>query len=323
MSVLLWLLAGILLIPVALVLFSAWVAWSAERAVPACGQFIEIDGARIHYLDRGQGPAIVMIHGLGGQLQNFSHSILARLTGEFRVILVDRPGSGYSTRPRGASAGLRAQGDTIAALLRALNLDRPLLVGHSLGGAVALAVALEHPDCVGALGLIAPLTHPPRTVPAPFLRLALRSKMLRWMAGWTVAVPLSLLKGPEMLAYVFSPDTPPADFAVTGGGQLGLRPWTFYATSSDMVAVTEDLPSMVERYGTLRMPVAVLFGQADRILNWQEHGAALKGKVPDLELTLVPGGHMLPITAPDPTVEWLRGLARRTGRAASCCTSTI
>jgi pimeloyl-ACP methyl ester carboxylesterase len=314
-SALLVLPAGLLLIAAGLALFSAWAAWRAEKAVPPCGRIIEIDGARIHYLDQGQGPTIVMIHGLGGQLQNFSHSLLERLTGEFRVILVDRPGSGYSTRPSGASADLRAQADTLAAFIRALSLDRPLLVGHSLGGAVALAVALDHPDCVGALGLIAPLTHPPRTVPAPFLRLALRSKVLRWIAGWTVAVPLSLLKGPEMLAYVFSPDAPPADFAVAGGGQLGLRPWTFYATSSDMVAVNEDLPGMAERYSSLRMPVAVLFGQDDRILNWQEHGVALEGKVPDLSINLVPGGHMLPVTIPDRTVEWLRVLARRTGRA--------
>jgi pimeloyl-ACP methyl ester carboxylesterase len=313
MSLLLTLLIGLLLVAAALALFTAWMALRAEQAVPPCGRFIEINGMRIHYLDQGRGPAVVMVHGLGGQLQNFSHSLLERLTGEFRVILVDRPGSGYSTRPRGASAGLKAQGDTIAAFLRALNLDRPLLVGHSLGGAVALAVALDHPGCIGALGLAAPLTHPPRTVPAPFLRLALRSKALRWAAAWTLATPLSLLKGPEMLAYVFSPDTPPADFAVAGGGRLGLRPRTFYATSSDMVAVSEDLPRMAERYGTLRMPVAVLFGQDDRILSWREHGATMEEKVPNLDLTVIPGGHMLPVTAPDRTAEWVRGVALREG----------
>jgi pimeloyl-ACP methyl ester carboxylesterase len=313
MSLLLTLLIGLLLVAAALALFTAWMALRAEQAVPPCGRFIEINGMRIHYLDQGRGPAVVMVHGLGGQLQNFSHSLLERLTGEFRVILVDRPGSGYSTRPRGAPSGLRAQGATIAAFLHALDLDHPLLIGHSFGGAVALAVALDHPGCVGALGLIAPLTHPPRTVPAPFLRLALRSRLLRWIAAWTLATPLSLLKGPEMLAYVFSPGAPPADFAVAGGGQLGLRPWTFFATTSDMVAVNEDLPRMAERYGTLRMPVAVLFGRDDRILSWREHGAAMEEKVPDLDLTVIPGGHMLPVTAPDRTAEWVRGVALREG----------
>jgi hypothetical protein len=97
-SALLVLPAGLLLIAAGLALFSAWVALRAEKAVPPCGRFIEIDGARIHYLDQGQGPAIVMIHGLGGQLQNFSHSLLERLTGA-GAILEDRPGSHYRHSP--------------------------------------------------------------------------------------------------------------------------------------------------------------------------------------------------------------------------------
>ena len=99
MSLLLVPLVGLLIIATGLALFSAWVAWRAERAVPPCGRFMEINGARIHYLDQGQGPTIVMVHGLGGQLQNFSHSLLGRLTGEFRVILADPPGCRYRHRP--------------------------------------------------------------------------------------------------------------------------------------------------------------------------------------------------------------------------------
>ncbi len=311
MSLVLLALALILLVVAGLVLFTAWTARAVEKAVPPQGQFIDVEGSRIHYLDRGQGPTIVMIHGLGGQLANFSHSLLDRLTDEFRVILVDRPGSGYSIRPRGASARLRVQGDTIARFIRALDLDSPLLVGHSLGGAVALAVALDHPECVGGLGLIAPLTDPPKAVPAPLAGLAVRSTILRWMVAWTLATPASLLKGNEALAYVFGPDTPPSDFATAAGGRLGLRPRTFYATSSDMVAVNEDLTGMVERYGELQMPVAILFGRDDRILDWRQHGADMSDKVPGLELTLIPGGHMLPVTAPEQTAEWLRALARK------------
>lgn len=109
------------------------------------------------------------------------------------------------------------------------------------------------------------------------------------MVAWTLATPASLLKGNEALAYVFGPDTPPSDFATAAGGRLGLRPRTFYATSSDMVAVNEDLPGMVERYGALQMPVAILFGRDDRILDWRQHGAGMSDKVPGLELKLIPG----------------------------------
>lgn len=311
MSFILFVIVAVLLTGAALAMFAGWTALAVEKAVPPQGQFIEVGGASIHYVDRGRGPTIVLVHGLGGQLANFSYALLDRLSDEFRVILVDRPGSGYSTRPRGASARLRAQGDTIAEFMRALGLERPLLVGHSLGGAVALAVALDHPERISGLALIAPLTHPEETAPPSFRGLAIRSDLLRKLAAWTIAIPTSILRGPEVMAFVFGPDTPPADFATAGGGLLGLRPQAFYATSSDMVAVNEDLPGMVARYRSIKLPVAILCGRDDRILDWHKHGAAMKDKVPGLDLTLVPGGHMLPVTAPGETADWIKAVAAK------------
>src|SRR5262245_48712944 len=120
-----------------LVWFTANTARKVEAALPPCGRFAEIDGERIHYVDTGgAGPAVVMIHGLAGNLLHFDYALAGRLASEFRLILVDRPGSGYSTRAAGADAGLTAQAATIAKLIRALGLTRPLVVGHSLGGAV-------------------------------------------------------------------------------------------------------------------------------------------------------------------------------------------
>lgn len=292
-----------------LAMFTGMTARRIEKAMPPQGQFIEVDGARLHYLDRGTGPAIVMVHGLGGQMGNFSHSLLDRLAGDFRVILVDRPGSGYSTRPATASASLRAQGDIIAGFIRALGLEKPLLVGHSLGGAISLAVALDHPDCIGGLALIAPLTHVQQAVPASFKGLAIESKLARRIVSWTLATPAAIMKRDQVLDFVFGPDKPPADFATAGGGLLGLRPGAFYAASTDMVSINIDLPSLVERYPAITLPVRILYGRGDRVLDWQAHGAAMKDKVPGLELELVEGGHMLPVTAPDLTADWVRRAA--------------
>src|SRR5229473_2561629 len=94
-----------------LVIFTAVTARRVEAALPPRGRFIEIAGARIHYLDKSSGPAIVILHGLGGQMGNFTYALLERLTGEFRVILMDRPGSGYSTRARGDGASDGAGGN--------------------------------------------------------------------------------------------------------------------------------------------------------------------------------------------------------------------
>src|SRR6266404_7513448 len=169
-----------------------WFAGNTERkveaAVPPCGQFIEIDGQRLHYIDtRGTRPAVVMIHGLGGTLWNYTYALSGKLSGEFRVIAVDRPGSGYSARPDDAPATLSAQAATLAKFMRALGLKQPLLVGHSLGGALSLAIALDHPDCAGALALIAPLTHAQDDVPEPFRGLVINSRVMLKIIAWTLA----------------------------------------------------------------------------------------------------------------------------------------
>jgi pimeloyl-ACP methyl ester carboxylesterase len=294
-----------------LVWFTATTARKIEAALPPRGQFMEIDGQRIHYIDRGSGPAIVMIHGLGGNLNHFTYALVERLAGDFRVIAVDRPGSGYSTRPKDASAALGAQAATLAGLIRRLQLQKPLLVGHSLGGALALTIAVHHPDCAGALALIAPLTHARDEPPEVFRGLAIRSKLVRTLLGWTLATPLSILNRDKALAMVFGPDAVPADFATKGGALLGLRPKSFYATSSDLVAVNDDLPATMQRYGSLAIPIGILFGKGDRLLDYREQGEAMQQKCPTLDLTLIDGGHMLLLTAPDTCVDLIRRIAAR------------
>jgi pimeloyl-ACP methyl ester carboxylesterase len=294
-----------------LVGFTATTARKIEATLPPRGQFMEIDGQRIHYIDQGSGPAVVMIHGLGGNLRHFTYALVERLVGEFRVIAVDRPGSGYSTRPKDASAALGTQAATLAGLIRTLKLDMPLLVGHSLGGALSLTIALNHPDCAGALALIAPLTHARDEAPEVFRGLAIGSKLLRRIVSWTVATPLSILNRDKALAMVFGPDAVPADFATKGGALLGLRPKSFYATSSDLMAVNDDLPTTMQRYGSLAIPFGMLFGTGDQLLDYREQGEAMKQKCPALDLVLVDGGHMLLLTAPDACADLIRRIAAR------------
>jgi pimeloyl-ACP methyl ester carboxylesterase len=290
--------------------FAAYTRKRVETAVPPQGRFLDIEGERIHYVDKGAGPAVFMIHGLAGQLGNFTHSLVGRLAGEFRVIAVDRPGSGYSTRPAGAPAGPRAQAKTLAKVIRALNLERPLIVGHSLGGAVALAIALDHPDCVSGLALIAPLTRAMRKPPVVFRGLAVASPLVRRLVAWTLATPASMLTADWALKEVFAPEMVPADFMTAGGGLLGWRPGSFHAASSDLAAVNDDLKEMAQHYASLRVPVGILFARGDNLLDWRMHGETMKQKVPDLDLTIVDGGHMLPVTAPGVVADFIRRIAR-------------
>jgi pimeloyl-ACP methyl ester carboxylesterase len=269
----------ILLITLGLVLFTAWTGRQVEKKVPPRGHFIDLDGVRLHYLDEGTGPELLFIHGLAGQMRNFTHSLLGRLKGDFRVIILDRPGSGYSMPPNEALAPLTTQARIISRFCQVLGLERPLVVGHSLGGAIALALALNHPEQVAGLALIAPVTHQPGRVPPPFDALAIQSPLLRVVA-WTLATPLSIANSERALTTLFGPQPIAPDFATKGGGLLNLRPAAFIGASSDLMAA--------------------------------EHELAFVVKVPGAELELIEGGgHMILISSADQTAAFISRIARR------------
>jgi len=301
--------AGTASLIVGLALFTVLVARRAETLAPPIGRFIEVDGGRLHYLDRGTGPVVVLVHGLGGNLRNF-YGLVDKLAAGCRVVAVDRPGSGYSTVP-GEHPTLSAQAAIIARFLHRLGLDRPLLVGHSLGGALALALALDHPDCVRALVLISTLSQVERVPPAIFKSLDVRSPALRWLIAWTLMAPLGKLAQQATLKAVFAPESVPEGFAVESGAALGLRPESFIAASKDMVTVGDDLAVMAPRYPSLAIPVEVIFGRQDPILDYQAHGERLVATLPHASLQLIEGGHMIPVTVPDQIVDWIKQAALR------------
>lgn len=131
-----WVIAAAVLVGASAVLwgFSTWMTRRIEAAVPINGRFLEVDGERFHYYEEGKGPPLVMIHGLMGSSRNLTYALSGQLREHFRVISLDRPGSGYSTRHKGTPADLPAQARQVAAFINTLGLDKPLVLGHSLGG---------------------------------------------------------------------------------------------------------------------------------------------------------------------------------------------
>ncbi|MET0983165.1 MAG: alpha/beta hydrolase [Telluria sp.] len=292
-----------------LMLFSWRISRRVHAALPPKGRLVAVPGGTLHVREQGQGPALLLIHGLGGQMAHFDYGVAEQLADQFRVVTVDRPGSGYSTRAAGASADLSTQARDLAALIDTLELGPTIVAGHSLGGAVALTLALEHPRHVRAVALIAPLTHARDTVPEAFKALTIRSLPLRRLFAWTLAIPGTMSGSAKVLEQVFGPDPVPRDFAMRGGGLLSLRPSQFLAASADLQAVPERLPAIQARYTELTVPAAVLFGRDDRILDWKANGEAFVSKAPGAKLQLVDGGHMLPVTHPGLTVGFIRELA--------------
>jgi pimeloyl-ACP methyl ester carboxylesterase len=305
----LWILFLLFMSLVGLVLFAAFSNKKAEQLLPPAGTFAKLGSTRLHYVDQGQGPVIVMIHGLAGNLQNFTYGVATPLAQNHRVICVDRPGCGYSKRSSNADASLEAQADTIVSLLDHLQIESAVFVGHSLGGAISLAAAQRHPDRVKALALIAPLTHLPEHTPKVFQVFDVSSPVIRKILGWTLAIPGTLFRISLTLKVVFGPERAPSDFPIRGGGILSLKPQTFITASSDIQNALWSMPAIEAAYGGLKTPVHVLFAHEDRILDCKQNGEDLPSRIPGAQITLVTGGHMLPVTQVELCVQFIEGVA--------------
>lgn len=276
-------------------------AREARALVPPIGQFCNTARGRIHYIDIGPRHAqpLVLIHGLSGQLQHFTYALAERLAQDYRVIALDRPGCGYSTRASDALARLPEQAKTLCGVLDQLGIDQPVLVGHSLGGAVSLAMALLAPDKIRGLALLAPLTHPSPQGAEAFKGLIVHTSVMRHLMAQTVAVPTAERTAAPVLDQIFAPETCPDDFLTKAGGALGLRPESFVAASADASFLYPAIEIQAARYTKeLQTPGAILFGAEDAILAPKTQGQAMESY--GLNCQIAPDhGHMLPITAPD------------------------
>jgi pimeloyl-ACP methyl ester carboxylesterase len=252
-----------------------------------------------------------MLHGLGGQLGHFTYSLVDRLAADFRVVAMDRPGSGYSTRAPGAAVSLWEQADVVAAAIDRLGLRRPLVVGHSMGGALALALAQRHPGQVGGLALLAPLSHLVHDVPTVFRGLTIGRSWLRRFVATTLVAPLSSVGRDFALRAVFGPDAVPKDYATRGGALLTLRPSHFVSACEDLAALPGVLSELADGYAGMRLPVGILFGQGDRVLDPRAQGQALAAELPGAQLVLIEAGHMLPVAAPERCAQFIRSAAQR------------
>ena len=305
----LWILFLLFMSLVGLVLFAAFSNKKAEQLLPPAGSFAKLGSTRLHYVDQGQGPAIVMIHGIAGNLQNFTYGLATPLAQTHRVICIDRPGYGYSKRSFNADTSLEAQADIIVSLLDHLQIESAVFVGHSLGGTISLAAAQRHPDRVRALALIAPLTHLPEAHLPAFKALDLPSPLIRFILGWTLAIPGTLYRMSLSLKIIFGPERAPRDFAIRGGGILSLKPQTFITASSDVQNAIQSMPAIEAAYANMKTPVHVLFAHEDRILDCKQNGEDLPSRISGAQITLVTGGHMLPVTQVEVCVQFIEGVA--------------
>ncbi|MBF9029727.1 alpha/beta fold hydrolase [Rhodobacterales bacterium HKCCE3408] len=279
---------------------------------PPAGDFLTVNGARVHYVMAGDGPDIVLIHGASGSVNDFTYSMLGRLDGRFRVTIFDRPGFGYSDRiAEGAS--IAQQADHLAAAAAALGIEQPIVLGQSYGGAVALAWALARPGEQAGLVLVSAASNPWSTGIGAYYT------VLSSAAGRALLVPLLTAWVPDALVdatmrEIFKPDPVPEGYIEHFGPRLSLRRSALRENALERRDLLDEIEAQVGRYPEIAVPAEILHGTADTIVSAQVHSVPLADQLQDANLTLLPGvGHMSHHAAEDEVVAAIDRLARRAG----------
>lgn len=307
-------------------------SWLIERRNPPTGSFVDVDGARLHYVDVPAGPgadlpAIVFIHGASGNLRDQMLPLRPMLEGRARLLFVDRPGHGWSSRKNAGDHSPDAQADSIAGVMRQLGIGSALVVGHSFGGSVAAAFALRHPQHTAGLVFLAAATHPwPGGETSWYYSLTARPVLGRIFAE-TVAWPAGQWRMTGATACVFAPNRVPERYFEDAGIGLVLRPAAFRANAIDVAGLYDHVARIAPRYREIKAPTVVISGDRDTVVYEEIHSVGLARDIPGAELVWVANlGHKPEWIAPDlvvAAIEKLAGLDRDLRAAAGAVEARI
>lgn len=290
---------ALIYIILALVAFALLTLWrasareaTAEAAYPPEGEMIEVNGHPVHVVVRGQGPDLVLIHGASGSTRDYTFSLVDQLTDRYRVIVFDRPGLGYTPRLHPKGESLTEQAALLAAAARQLGADKPIVLGQSFGGAVALNWALNEPETVAALVLLAAPSNPWTTPLDPLYKVTSSrlgaALVVPMLTAW---VPNSYVAG--VLEEIFEPQAEPDGYTEYFGPGITLRRDTMVANARQRAGLLAQIKAMVPRYGEISVPTELLHGDADTIVGLPIHSALLVDQIENARLTVLEGiGHM-------------------------------
>jgi pimeloyl-ACP methyl ester carboxylesterase len=283
----------------------------AERRHPPIGRFLDVDGVRLHYIERGQGDPLVLIHGNGTMIQDFTVSgLVDRLADCHRVIVIDRPGYGYSSRPRQLWTP-RAHARLFRKALGRLGVEQAVIYGHSWGTLVAVALALEAPDLVRGLVLGSGYYYPTFRADV-FLLSPPAVPVIGDAMRYTISPLLAQAILPGMIKRVFQPAAVPERFDRLFPKTLMLRPLQLRAAAEDAALMTPSVIELEQHYQELTVPVTIISGADDQIADVGRQSARLHQDLPGSELILLPGlGHMVHHLDPDAVATAIGHMAQR------------
>jgi pimeloyl-ACP methyl ester carboxylesterase len=269
------------------------VARQAERKHPPAGSFIEVDGIRLHYSDRGAGPPILLVHGNAVTGDDYNTSGVAqRLLAAHRVLIFDRPGFGYSERPRWRPWAAMAQAELLHKAVAKVGVERPVVVGHSWGTLVALAYAVRFRADTAGLVLLSGYYFPNFRLDALLVAVG-AIPLLGDVLRYTISPLFGWLTMPLTKRMMFAPSPMTTRFKAEYSSAMALRPSQIRATVVDGALMVPSAAALRSHYQELAMPVVVMAGAGDLVVS-HRHAERLHAIIRSSTLQIVPGaGHMI------------------------------
>jgi pimeloyl-ACP methyl ester carboxylesterase len=277
-----------------------------ERSHVPAGRMVDVTGGRLHVVEMGPENAsslpVVLIHGASANLESMRQPLGELLSRNHRVIMIDRPGHGWSTREALSDSTPAIQARMIDEALGKLGVDRALIVGHSWGGALLPAMAINHPARVAGLVMLAPVTHRWNGGVAWYHNLGAVPVVGRLFAH-TLALPAGVLMLNPGARGAFLPQAMPDDYVRSTALPLLLRPREFLANAWDMSTLKAAVVAQMPRYGEIKVPVIILHGDVDKSVYLTTHSQNFVKAVPHAELIVLPGvGHLVQNAATEQVV---------------------
>ncbi|MGJ4967507.1 MULTISPECIES: alpha/beta hydrolase [unclassified Bradyrhizobium] len=274
-----------------------------EKRYPQQGQAIPVAGATINLVDIGprnaSGPPLLLLHGASSNLEAMRRPLGDLLAQRHRVLLVDRPGHGWSPRARPEDSTPAAQARMLDEVLARLGVGQVVLVVHSWSGALGLRMALDFPDRVAGLVMLAPVAYPWRGGVGRYNE-AVTTPVVGPLLAHTITLPLGLALMAPGARGVFAPQAMPDDFVDRTATPLLLRPREFMANARDLVTLKQAVIEQAPRYGEIKVPVTIVAGEADRTVYTDIHSRPLARVVPQSRLIVLPDlGHMVQNAVPE------------------------
>lgn len=286
-----------------------------ERRYPPKGVFVGVTGGRLHVVDRGPvngqpEATLVLLHGAGTSSADMMSALGERLASRYRVLGVDRPGSGWSDRLRSDSSSPTRQAAAISEVLQQLGIKRVVIVGHSWSGALATTLALDHPGLVSGLVLLSPVNYAwPNGEVAWYVGPATWPAMGSLLTR-VLATPMAYVFAGPMLDSVFDPQQVPPDYMERANVPLSFRPGAIQASAEDLAALHAFVSAQSRRYREIRVPTTIVSGDSDKVVWTNLHSRSLARDIRGAKLVLLPGiGHMVHHAAPDAVAGEIDALA--------------